>query len=228
MMNVEICCNSVESARNAKAAGAERIELCDDLEVGGLTPPEDAVEECVKKLKLRTHVLVRPRAGDFCYSQSEYELIKRQVEMCSRCGAHAVVIGFLHEDGSVDVERTREIVRLAAPMQVTFHRAFDECTEPFAALEQIIDCGCHRILTSGCAISAEIGIPLLRQLVKKAADRIIILAGAGITPQNTAQIITQTNVTEIHGSCKRTLPDGRLITDEETVRRLLDVVKKLK
>lgn len=228
MINVEICCNSVESARNAKAAGTKRIELCDNLEVGGLTPPENAIEECVKELKLCTHVLVRPRAGDFCYSQSEYELIKRQVEMCSRCGAHAVVIGFLHEDGSVDVERTREIVRIAAPMQVTFHRAFDECAEPLAALEQIIDCGCHRILTSGCATSAETGIPMLHQLVEKAAGRIVILAGAGITPQNAAEIITKTNVSEIHGSCKRTLPDGRLITDEETVRQLIDVVKDLK
>lgn len=228
MINVEICCNSVESARNAKAAGAKRIELCDNLEVGGLTPPENAVEECVKELRLRTHVLVRPRAGDFCYSQSEYEVIKRQVEMCSRCGAHAVVVGFLHEDGTVDVERTREIVRIAAPMQVTFHRAFDECTEPFTALEKIIECGCHRILTSGCAASAEIGIPMLHQLVEKAARRIVILAGAGITPQNAVEIITKTNVPEIHGSCKRTLPDGSLITDEETVRQLIDVVKKLK
>ncbi len=228
MINVEICCNSVESARNAKAAGAKRIELCDNLEVGGLTPPENAIEECVRKLKLRTHVLVRPRAGDFCYSQSEYEMIKRQVEMCSHCGVHAVVVGFLHEDGTIDVERTREIVRIAAPMQVTFHRAFDECTEPLASLEQIIDCGCHRILTSGCAASAETGIPMLHQLVEKAAGRIVILAGAGITPQNAVEIITKTNVFEIHGSCKRTLPDGRLITDEETVRQLIDVVKKLK
>lgn len=228
MINVEICCNSVESARNAKAAGAKRIELCDNLEVGGLTPPENAIEECVKELKLCTHVLVRPRAGDFCYSQSEYEQIKRQVEMCSRCGAHAVVVGFLHEDGTIDVERTREIVRIAAPMQVTFHRAFDECTEPLASLEKIIECGCHRILTSGCAASAETGIPMLHQLVEKAAGRIVILAGAGVTPQNAAEIITKTNVSEIHGSCKRTLPDGRLITDEETVRQLIDVVKDLK
>ncbi len=221
-MKVEICSNSRRSAEHAKAGGANRIELCSRLEVGGTTPSPEDIVYCVRQLQLRTHVLVRPREGHFTYSNAEFALICEQVEMCKQAGAHAVVVGFLTPDGHIDTLRTRHIVELAAPMEVTFHRAFDEMTEsPLVALEKVIDCGCHRILTSGCCPTAEEGIGTLRQLVQQAGGRITILAGAGITPQNAARIVCETGVTEIHGSCKHTLPDGTIETDPQIVKELL-------
>lgn len=221
-MKVEICSNSRRSAQHAKVGGADRIELCSRLEVGGTTPQAEDITYCVQQLQLRTHVLVRPREGNFTYSDAEFALICEQVEMCKRAGAHAVVVGFLTPDGRIDEAKTRHVVELAAPMEVTFHRAFDEMTEdPLEALEKVIGCGCHRILTSGCRPSAEEGIDTLRQLVQHAADRIVILAGAGVTPQNAARIARETGVTELHGSCKHTLSDGTIETDTDTVKALL-------
>ena len=186
-----------------------------------MTPSQDDIAYCVHELHLRTHVLVRPRPGDFCYTDAEYEQIRSEVAMAREAGAHAVVVGFLTAEGYVDEERTRAIVQMAAPMEVTFHRAFDEMRQdPQEALEAVIRCGCHRLLTSGCQPSAEQGIPLLKQLVRQSAGRIIILAGAGITPANAARIVRETGVTEIHGSCKHTLPDGTIETDAEIVRKL--------
>lgn len=228
-MKVEICSNSRQSAEHAKAGGADRIELCSRLEVGGTTPKVEDIVYCVQQLQLRTHVLVRPREGNFTYSDAEFALICEEVEMCKRAGAHAVVVGFLTPAGRIDVAKTRHIVELAAPMEVTFHRAFDEMTEPpLEALEKVISCGCHRILTSGCKPSAEEGIDTLRKLVRQADGRITILAGAGVTPQNAARIVRETGVTEIHGSCKHTLPDGTTETDTETVKALMEEIKNLK
>lgn len=221
-MNVEICANSVASARNAKAGGAKRVELCTRLEVGGLTPAMEDVAYCVRQLGLRTHVLVRPREGDFCYTPEEYRLVCQQVEECREAGAHAVVVGFLTPERTVDEERTRHIVQLAAPMEVTFHRAFDEMRQsPQEALEAVIRCGCRRLLTSGCAPAAEAGIPVLRSLVQQSAGRILIMAGAGVTPHNAARIVQETGVPEIHGSCKHTLVDGTVETDSGIVEALL-------
>ena len=135
-MIVEICAGSRQSAINAHQAGAGRIELCRQLEVGGTTPLEEDIQYCVHQLKLRTHVLVRPRKGNFVYGDAEFEQIRREVEMCRRSGAHAVVVGFLTDDGHIDELRTRQIVQQAAPMEVTFHRAFDEiCQPPAEALD---------------------------------------------------------------------------------------------
>ena len=221
-MIIEICTPSRSSAANALAGGAQRVELCRQLELGGTTPSEEDIRYCVHNLKLRTHVLVRPRAGNFLYDDAEFQQICREVEMCRQCGAHAVVVGFLTPDGHIDEERTRQIVRLAAPMEVTFHRAFDEMRQdPSDALETLIRCGCHRLLTSGCRPNAEEGAETLRRLVQQAAGRITILAGAGITPDNAARIVAQTGVTEIHGSCKHTLPDGTIETDKDIVRQLI-------
>ena len=227
-MDVEICSNSLASARNALQGGATRIELCRRLEVGGLTPSYSDILSCADLSGLRIHVLVRPRAGDFCYSDEEYNTICREVEMCRGVnGVRAVVVGFLTPDGRIDEERTRHIVEIAAPMQVTFHRAFDEIhQDPLEALEVVIRCGCHRILTSGCCPSAEQGIPTLRALQAAAAGRITILAGAGVTPDNAARIIKETGVTEIHGSCKHTLPDGTVETDPKIVEQLIKSISQ--
>lgn len=227
MTTVEICSNSRQSAINAKAGGARRVELCANLEVGGTTPKAEDIAYCVNELGLRTHVLVRPREGDFCYSTAEYAQILEEIDMCRKAGAHAVVVGFLTAEGKIDEVRTREAVRRAAPMEVTFHRAFDEMNqEPLEALEVVIGCGCHRILTSGCQPSAEAGIDTLRQLVKQASGRITILAGAGVTPGNVAKIVAETGVAEVHGSCKHTLPDDTMETDPQIVAELLSKLEK--
>ena len=226
-MIVEICANSRQSAINAVAGGAMRIELCRQLELGGTTPTEDDIRYCVHELKLRTHVLVRPRAGDFVYTDAEFEQVCREVELCRQCGTHAVVVGFLTPDGMIDEERTRHVVQLAAPMEVTFHRAFDEmCQDPLEALEAIIRCGCHRLLTSGCQPNAEAGIPTICALVQQARGRILIMAGAGVTPGNARRIVQETGVPEIHGSCKQTLPDGTSETNPETVRQLIKSISQ--
>lgn len=228
-MIVEICANSCRSAAHAKAGGADRIELCRQLEVGGTTPTPEEIAYCVHELGIRTHVLVRPRAGDFVYDDHEFAAIEREVAMCRRAGAQAVVVGFLTPEGCIDECRTRRIVELARPMEVTFHRAFDEiCQPPEEALEAVIGCGCHRLLTSGCRPTAEEGIETLKTLGRRAAGRIIILAGAGVTPRNVRRILQDASLTEIHGSCKRTLSDGTMETDPEIVRELVRQVGALR
>ena len=220
-MDVEICSNSLASARNALQGGATRIELCRRLEVGGLTPSYSDILSCADLSGLRIHVLVRPRAGDFCYSPAEVEEMMASVEMCRRMGAAAVVVGFLDSKGHVDVELTRRFVRLAAPMEVTFHRAFDEARqEPLEALRAVCEAGCHRLLTSGQRPTALEGAAVIRQLVE--ADLPIkILAGSGVTPDNVRQLIEATGVTEVHGSCKTTMHDGTMQTDAALVRRMI-------
>lgn len=227
MLQIEICAPGRLSAENAKAAGADRIELCENLQIGGTTPKMEDVRYCVEQLRLRTHVLIRPRGGDFCYSNVECQQILNDIVRCAEAGAHCVVVGFLDEYGRVWTERVKQAVKVANGMEVTFHRAFDRVADPFRALEEIIDCGCHRILTSGCKPTAEEGIPLLRELVTRADGRIKILAGSGVTPENAARIVAETGVTEIHGSCKRLDCNGVAITDTETVKQLISNLKKL-
>lgn len=224
MITVEICTPSRASAIAAKEGGAQRIELCRNLELGGLTPSDDDIEYCVHTLGLRTHVLVRPRGGDFCYSEAEVAEIERTILRCKALGVHAVVIGFLTPDGKVDTELTRRMVQLAAPMEVTFHRAFDEAQQdPIEALQAIMEAGCHRLLTSGQAPTAPQGAAVIKRLVDHTAS-LKILAGSGVTPDTVRQLIAATGVTEVHGSCKTTLPDGTLQTDAAQVRRLLCVL----
>lgn len=228
MIEVEICCNSRASAEAAKAGGATRIELCRDLECGGLTPAIGDVEYCVHVLRLRTHVLVRPRAGDFCYSQAEMAEILAAIRRCKAVGAHAVVVGFLSADGRIDEELTRRAVAEAEGMEVTFHRAFDEARQdPLEALAAIAACGCTRLLTSGQRPSAPEGAATLRRLVA-ARSGVAILAGGGVTADNVRQLVAQAAVGEVHASCKTTLPDGTAMTDAAHVRRLLDNVSEIK
>lgn len=223
-MEIEICCGSIQSAANAKDGGSVRIELCQGLIEGGTTPSPATIEFAVKELGLQVFVLVRPRGGDFCYNELEIKTMEEDVEFCKRAGVAGIVVGFLHPDGSIDTELTRRFVKLAAPLPVTFHRAFDRCPDPLKALEQIIDCGCARILTSGCKPTAMEGANLLKQLVQQANGRIKILAGSGVTPENAAVLRKKTGAPEIHGSCKITRPDGSWETDAEQVKKLLEVL----
>ena len=217
-MTVEICANSVQSAINADKGGADRIELCQNLNEGGTTPSYAAIKYCAENLSLKTMVLIRPRPGDFCYNDAEYEAIKEDVLMCRQLGVHGVVVGFLDKNLDIDTQRTTEIVQLARPMEVTFHRAFDRCRDWHTALEQIIDCGCDRILTSGQCKTATEGIENLREIQKIANGRIKILAGSGVNSENVADIIRQTGICEVHSSCKHTVEKKQKTNIEDSSR----------
>ena len=172
-------------------------------------------------------MLIRPREGGFVYSTDEIELMYKQVEQCRSLGAHAIVVGFLTDKGAVDTALTRRFVELAQPMEVTFHRAFDELKQnPLEALEDIIGCGCDRILTSGLQPTAELGMETIHKLVEHAAGRISIMPGGGITPTNVARIVDATGVNEVHGSCKSTLPDGTVQTDPIIVKQLINALSR--
>jgi len=234
-MTIEICANSVQSAINAANGGADRIELCQNLNEGGTTPSYAAIKYCAEKLSLKTMVLIRPRPGDFCYNEAEYEAIKDDVLTCRKLGVHGVVIGFLDKNLDIDTKRTADIVKLARPMEVTFHRAFDRCRDWRIALEQIIECGCDRILTSGQRKTAPEGADNLREIQKQANGRIKILAGSGVNSQNAADLIRMTDVSEVHSSCKHTIENPQktniedssryMETDYEEVKRFVKAAK---
>lgn len=221
-MFVEICCNSILSAINAKRGGAYRIELCQALGEGGTTPSAAAIEYCVKELNLQTRVLIRPRGGNFVYDNAEMKVILRDIELAHKFGAHAVVIGFLTPDRDIDTNKTRQAVEAAEGMGITFHRAFDECRNPAEALEQIIDCGCQKLLTSGCAPSAIQGKEMLKKLLKQADRRIGIIGAAGITANNVHQLVWDTGLYEVHASLKHTVGD-LTCTDIDQVREFMNI-----
>ena len=204
---LEACCTSAEEVRRAIAGGAGRIELCARIDVGGVTPDDDTVREAValgRDSDVPVNVLVRPRGGDFVYSAEEETEMAASIERARALGAAGVVIGALHADGSIDTGMMRRLIAVAhgnnTPLSVTFHRAFDECSDPFEALEQIIRLGCNRLLTSGQAPSAYEGRDLIAELVKAAGGRIIIMPGAGITPDKLDAIAEATGATEFHGT----------------------------
>lgn len=200
-MLVEICCDGLEAARVAVGAGADRIELCSDLACGGLTPPHDILDEAVT-LGVPVNVLIRPREGDFVYSDSEIHHILFNIAYCGNVGVNGVVIGALTDDGRVDMDLCKDIVDLARSygLSITFHRAIDRTADIMEALDDVLSLGVDRILTSGGAESAIEGRETIKKMVRRAGDRAIILAGAGITPENAAELIKNTGVKEIHGS----------------------------
>lgn len=207
-LKIEVCAASVQSAINAQKAGAHRIELCSSLELGGITPSAATIQLARELVDIDIFVLIRPRPGDFYYTSYEFEAIKRDILFCKNLKTEqgkkidGIVIGILKKNGAIDVERTKELVKLAAPMQVTFHRAFDRASNPFVALEKIIDTGAHRILTSGQHSNAFGGKLLLQQLVKKAEHRITIMPGAGVNAQNILELVQTTQANEFHLSGK--------------------------
>lgn len=220
-MEIEICCGSIQSAANAKAAGAKRIELCQNLNEGGTTPSYAAIKQCVEELHLDVFVLVRPRPGNFVYNELEIRTMEEDVRICKQLGVAGIVVGFLHEDGSIDTALTRRFTELAAPVPVTFHRAFDRCKDWKKSLEEVIHCGCRRVLTSGCQPTAMEGKETLKALVQLAGDRITILAGSGVRPDNVRELVTYTGVREVHGSCKVQTKGGYDETCAEEVVALL-------
>jgi copper homeostasis protein len=203
MSNIlEICAGSVQSAHAALAGGAQRVELCGALEVGGITPSVGLIRAVRAIEGLKVHVLIRSRGGDFLYSDLEREIMLEDVRMARRLGVDGVVFGVLTSDGDIDMDFMRQLMAESEGMSVTFHRAFDVCRNPFVALEQIIELGCDRILTSGQMPKAEDGVDLLKQLVEKAGDRIIIMPGCGVNAGNIAKIAQITGAKEFHFSAR--------------------------
>ncbi len=199
---LEICCYSAESAIKAEQAGAHRIELCDNFTEGGTTPSYATIKYCVEKLNIPVNVIVRPRGGDFLYSEAEFEIIKEDVLKIKELGANGVVIGFLTPKGKIDLKKTKEIIDLAAPLEITFHRAFDMCRNHLQALEELKSIGIKRILTSGSKNNAFEGSDLIKKLVEQAKGKIIIMPGSGINQHNLPEIIQKTGAKEFHTSAK--------------------------
>ncbi|MFP4470403.1 MAG: copper homeostasis protein CutC [Bacteroidales bacterium] len=195
---IEICANDLQSALNARNGGAGRVELCSALSEGGLTPGPGTILLAREIPGIKLHVLIRPRSGDFLYSEQELEIIRRDIRFCRTVGCDGVVAGFLTSNGDIHAKLTREMVELAHPLEVTFHRAFDVCRNPLEALESLRKTGIKRILTSGQAVTAEQGIPLIAELVKRAGDQIIIMPGAGINESNILKIAETTGAKEFH------------------------------
>ncbi|GHT04249.1 copper homeostasis protein CutC [Bacteroidia bacterium] len=202
-MKLEICIDSVQGALIAKSSGAYRVELCSNLLEGGITPSFGMVQEvCLFADDLKVYTLIRPRGGDFLYSDEEFEIMQTDICSCGENGCDGVVIGMLNADGTVDKERCRELIETAKgyDMGVTFHRAFDRSNDLFQAMEDVIEIGCERILTSGGYDNAIEGKDVLRQLIEKAGQRIIIMPGAGVTPENAKELIQYTGLQELHGT----------------------------
>ena len=176
---LEIIGFNIESCRIAQAAGAHRIELCDNPSEGGTTASYGFIKAARKALQIELYPIIRPRGGDFLYSDDEFEMMQTDVQLCKEIGCDGVVIGMLNKDGSIDKKRCSKLVSLAYPLGVTFHRAFERCSNPFEALEDIIEIGCERILTSGQQPTASEGADLVNQLIRQADDRIIIMPGSG-------------------------------------------------
>lgn len=197
---LEVIGFNIESCHTAQENGAGRIELCDSPGEGGTTPSYGFIKEARKLLRIPLYVMIRPRGGDFLYSDREFRLMMEDIAVCKQLGCDGVVFGILHPDGSVDVRRNRLLAELAYPMGVTFHRAFDRVSDPVLALEDVINSGCERILTSGLRPKAEQGLELIADLVCRAEGRISIMPGSGVNADNIQKIIEAAGVKEVHSS----------------------------
>lgn len=201
-ITVEICVDSLESAIAAERGGAKRVELCNDLLEGGITPSAGLIATAQKKLSIGLNVMIRPRGGDFLYSDDEFDVMRRDVLMAKQLGADGVVIGLLDADANVDVQRTRQLVDLARPLTATFHRAFDMSADLSRSLEKVVAAGADRVLTSGGAETAIGGAGALRSLVDRAHHRVIVMACGRIDEQNVQAVLETTGVREIHAGLR--------------------------
>lgn len=195
---LEIIGTTIEGCLAAEKAGATRIELCGSLCDGGTTPPYSLIKAAVEKLRIPVYVMIRTRGGDFLYTDEEFELMKDDVKLCKQLGAEGIVTGILSQDGSVDKERNKTLVDLAYPLGTTFHRAFDRVADPFSAIQDIISLGFERILTSGQKPVAVEGTSLLKELIEKHGDDIVIMPGSGINDENILDIANKTGAREFH------------------------------
>lgn len=203
---IEICANSAQSCVEAEAGGAARVELCAAIPEGGTTPSYGEIRTAqALTSSIDINVIIRPRGGDFLYTEAEVQSMLLDIQLCKELGVHGVVFGCLTKEGDVDVALLKRLVDASKPLSITFHRAFDVCRDPFLALEQIIEAGCDRILTSGQQPTADKGIPLIAELVRRAGDRIIIMPGSGVRENNIAEIEEKTGAKEFHTSARSTV-----------------------
>ena len=234
-MKLEICANAYQSVKNAQEAGAHRIELCQELSVGGITPSYGLLKQVIENLNIPVYVLIRPRGGNFVYSSDEFEIMKHNIKVCKELGckipiAIGIVAGVLKEDKSIDVKRTQELVELSKPLDFTFHRAFDEVENTKEALEQLVDLGVHRVLTSGQQKTAEEGLGLLKELNALSNGRITILAGGGVNSENAIRF-KQAGLKEIHASASTTIEQENsmfssplTVSDPLKIKAILDAL----
>ena len=240
-MNVEVVAYSYESVVIAEKCGATRVELCANEGAGGTSPSLALLEKIKANTSIPVFVMVRPREGDFTYSELEMELVLREIELFKQAGADGIVCAALTSDAQIDIPMVKQMVAAANPLPFTFHRAFDHVLEPFTALEQLIDCGCARILTSGQEPSVFEGQNLVKQLIEKANGRIGILPGAGVNSKNVKEIIDYTGCSEIHLSAKKMMQrhvtlnfkiqlgssndtNAYQMTDEIELKRVLEIL----
>ncbi|MES2329724.1 MAG: copper homeostasis protein CutC [Bacteroidota bacterium] len=207
-MTLEIAVFNIGSALLAASAGADRLELCENPGEGGTTPSYGTLKIVREKINIPVFPIIRVRGGDFLYSDDDFAVMKKDVELCKQLGFEGVVIGLLNADGTVDAVRTKELVDTAYPLEVTFHRAFDRAADPLAAMETIIACGCTRILTSGQVPNADDGKDLIKQLIEQADDRIIIMPGSGVRSSNIKEIADFTGAAELHSSARKVIASG--------------------
>jgi len=225
-MNVEICIDSVDSAIAAARGGAKRVELCSALSEGGITPSAGLISAVRTAIDIELFVIIRPRGGDFIYSESEFEVMIRDIEEAKARKVDGIVLGILAATGEVEVERTRKLVEFARPLGVTFHRAFDICNDLSRAMEDVISAGADRILTSGGAVDAIQGMDRLAQLQEQARGRISIMAGGGIRPSNVFALVRRTGVEEVHSSLSRNSEGSTEMGSDQNGRRTYAVVEE--
>ena len=231
---------NIESCRLAQSAGAHRIELCDNPGEGGTTPSYGFIKAARQILNIDLFPIIRPRGGDFLYSDDEFEIMKTDIQVCKDLGCDGVVFGILNHDATIDITRCKILVQLAYPMSVTFHRAFDRVTNPTQALEDVIACGFERILTSGFYPTAMEGKENLKKLIELADERIIIMPGSGLRSENILEISQKTGSVEFHTSVRKQLPTLMKTTnvhmqetltsvgiDEEEIKRIIDFLHKV-
>lgn len=199
---IEIATSDFATTKSAVEGGADRIELCANLAEGGTTPSFGTIKQCRESFGVSLFPIIRPRGGDFLYTKDEYEIMLHDVKLCKQLGCDGIVIGLLNMDGTIDIVRTAQLIEAAYPLGVTFHRAFDRCKEPFQVLEQLIEIGCERILTSGQQPSVVDGVDLVAELNKVADDRIIIMPGSGVRKENIKMLAEKTGCTEFHSSLR--------------------------
>lgn len=245
-VTVEIAVHTVESAIAAEAGRADRVELFSDPCEGGVTPSVGLIGLVRENVTQDVHIMIRPRGGDFHYSDLEFDIMSRDIETAKRLGANGLVFGLVNLDGTVDVERTRQLVEASRPASVTFHRAFDVCRDLEKGLEDLISCGVDRVLTSGGEANATEGIKCIANLVRIARNRIIIMAGGGVNKASLRAIVEQTGVREVHAGLRSTIPSPvrfrnqkvligyrapeeyeRIVVNEEEVRAFVDEAGRL-
>ena len=244
---LEICVDSVESALNAQIAGADRVELCANLIEGGTTPSYGTIISARSNLNILLHVIIRPRGGDFLYTDIEYDIMRRDIETCGESGVDGIVIGILTADGKIDIERTARLVEFSKPMSVTFHRAFDMCSDPVKGLEDIIQSGADRLLTSGQKNTAVEGSDMINKIVKLAQGRIIIMPGSGVDEYDIGRLAKKTGAGEFHLTGRKSIDSemrfiqqgismsgnidinefSRKVADAEKIKRIIQILRKI-